>query len=857
MRDADDPKRDFPSGISAGERPTRELDQGITARAGPGAPRMDPQLSVLAQRYEVLNELGRGGMGVVYRARDRETNEVVALKVLKPEIAADPAVLERFKSELRLARKITHKCVCRTHELLRFDSTVVISMEYIEGESLRRVLSSAGGVSLRKGLEWAGQICGALEEAHAQGVVHRDLKPENILIDRQGAAKVMDFGIARSMGAGATQAGGCLGTPAYMSPEQAEGKPADSRSDIYSLGLVLYEMFTAQPAFQAETPAAYLHKHVHETPTPPREVERLLPGFLDHAIWKCLEKNPKQRFQSASELAAALAEKPESRPSAAVDKTELPVHLTSWRKSDWFLVLAAIAGLALFFPFFNLTSPAPRSKVSFDRSVLRRIAQEYAEKLGTRVSGEGSIEASANGIEYEYVARRAGAISALELANRPLLYSQWEVRWGDGTRVVVSNTGALLGFIREFSGGTPEESLSLDDARPLAEKEIREVFDRDPAKMKLDYMASGQILNGHPANVFRWAEAGDYEGVKRFYEVWLVGRSVGATSAKDDWPESYDYDWGYFYRQLFPYFVILLFALVTGFLQRRQVQSAAPWRIGSMAAWPVLLEWYFWPSLRDQPGPNLVALLLAFAVALIVITFLASVAIERSVVRVAPERFGSILYPLDARRAAPQALGLGILRGTLLGFALLGLDSFLAWVGTRYLGWRLDSFFLMVSEIQTLGRSWATVGGVAGGFMLAACAAGPIVFLSSLGARFVSRSWAAIVIPSALTALFLPGPVICMAAIEPYHWKLILLFLECLLLTIVFVCFDALTVFWAVLTFGFCWNNYRLMVIFEPVGSLEQWIAFSLFGLSVLGSAAWAFRSSLHATYQRIKLAFE
>src|SRR5262245_28932145 len=158
--------------------------QGSTPTPQPTAPaRSTPPTGVpvaLASRYDVLAEVGRGGMGVVYRARDRETEETVALKVLKTEIAARPDHIERFKSELRLARKITHKNVCRTHELLRFEDTVAIAMEFVEGESLRAVLKRFGGVPLRRGIEWMRQMCSALGEAHAQGIVHRDLKPENL-----------------------------------------------------------------------------------------------------------------------------------------------------------------------------------------------------------------------------------------------------------------------------------------------------------------------------------------------------------------------------------------------------------------------------------------------------------------------------------------------------------------------------------------------------------------------------------------------------------------------------------------------------------------------------------------------------
>ncbi|MDA2914812.1 serine/threonine protein kinase, partial [Acidobacteriia bacterium AH_259_A11_L15] len=161
--------------------------------------------------------------------------------------------------------------------------------EYVEGESLRSFLNRYGSAPLRRGLEWTQQICSGLAEAHSQGVVHRDLKPENILIDRWGQAKIMDFGIARSLEADATRTGTLIGTPAYMSSEQAEGKPPDGRSDIYSLGLILYEMFTGQRAFHAETPIGLAMKQIQEAPRPPREVEPDLPERLDRAIQRCLE----------------------------------------------------------------------------------------------------------------------------------------------------------------------------------------------------------------------------------------------------------------------------------------------------------------------------------------------------------------------------------------------------------------------------------------------------------------------------------------------------------------------------------------------------------------------------------------
>jgi serine/threonine protein kinase len=263
-------------------------------------------IAALGQRYDILSDAGHGSMGNVFKARDRETGEVVALKLLKPEIASDQAMMDRFKNELLFARKITHKNVCRVYDFNRINGLAYTSMEFVEGESLRSVLNRFGGLPLRKGIDLARQICSGLKEAHAQGIVHRDLKPENVMVDERGNVKIMDFGIARSMDALTRMTGAMVGTPAYMAPEQVGGKAVDYRTDIYSLGLILYEMFTGVQAFHADNAVAVAMKQLNEVPVPPHEVDPAIPAPIERVILKCLEKDPAKRFQSVEELEKAL-----------------------------------------------------------------------------------------------------------------------------------------------------------------------------------------------------------------------------------------------------------------------------------------------------------------------------------------------------------------------------------------------------------------------------------------------------------------------------------------------------------------------------------------------------------------------
>jgi hypothetical protein len=264
------------------------------------------EFAAVSRRYQIVAAAGHGSTGNVFKALDRETGETIALKILKPEIASDQAMIERFKNEMLFARRITHKNVCRVHEFNRIGAIAYTSMEFVDGESLRSVLNRFGGLPPRKSIDILQQMCAGLKEAHAQGIVHRDLKPENIMIDAQGNVKIMDFGIARSMEATATRlTGSMVGTPAYMAPEQAAGKPVDYRTDIYSLGLIAYEIFTGTPTFRADNAVAVALKQMQEAPQPPHELDPNISPMIERVILKCLEKDPARRYQTIAEVESA------------------------------------------------------------------------------------------------------------------------------------------------------------------------------------------------------------------------------------------------------------------------------------------------------------------------------------------------------------------------------------------------------------------------------------------------------------------------------------------------------------------------------------------------------------------------
>jgi serine/threonine-protein kinase len=258
--------------------------------------------TLIAERYRIVSLLGRGGMGEVFRADDLTLGQPVALKFL-PESMIDKFLLERFRNEVRIARRISHPNVCRVHDIGETDNQVFLSMEYVDGEDLSSLLRRVGRLPRDKALEIARKICGGLAAAHDTGVLHRDLKPSNIMLDRRGEVHIVDFGLA---GLAYEIEDVRSGTPAYMAPEQLEGKEVTARSDIYALGLVLYELFTGKPAFEGKTYDEILRVRRESTPQRLSTMVRDLDPAVELVILRCLEEEPENRPSSALIISAAL-----------------------------------------------------------------------------------------------------------------------------------------------------------------------------------------------------------------------------------------------------------------------------------------------------------------------------------------------------------------------------------------------------------------------------------------------------------------------------------------------------------------------------------------------------------------------
>jgi serine/threonine-protein kinase len=349
--------------------------------------------SLLDGRYRIIGLLGRGGMGEVYRADDLRLGQPVALKFLPDGLRDEPVRLAQFHNEVRIARQVSHPNVCRVYDIGEVDGVPYISMEYVDGENLATSLRRIGRFPEDKAAEIARQLCAGLAAAHQRGVIHRDLKPANVMLDGAGRVRIMDFGLAAAGRIEDVRAG----TPAYMAPEQLLGREVTQRSDIFALGLVVYELFTGRRAFAATSIGELVNQHESRSFAPPSEVVSAIDAAIDHVIQRCLDPDPDRRPASALAVAAAL---PGGDPLAAMlaaGETPSPELVAAAgegagfsRLAAWSMLAAITAGLIAVLALALRDSPFERLRPEFSRDVLTQKARDAIAQLGYESRGRDS-----------------------------------------------------------------------------------------------------------------------------------------------------------------------------------------------------------------------------------------------------------------------------------------------------------------------------------------------------------------------------------------------------------------------------------------------------------------------------------
>jgi serine/threonine-protein kinase len=341
--------------------------------------------ALLEGRYRIIEMLGKGGMGEVYRADDLRLGQQIALKFLPEGLRSEPVRLAQFHNEVRTAREVSHPNVCRVHDIGEAEGLLYLSMEYVDGEDLASSLRRIGRFPEDKATEIARQVCAGLSAAHQRGVVHRDLKPANIMLDSAGRVRIMDFGLAAVGRVEDVRAG----TPAYMAPEQLLGKEVSHRSDIFALGLVMYELFTGKRAFTATTIGELVSQHETRTLTPPSEIVSTMDLSIERAILRCLDPEPERRPASALAVAAALPGGDPLAAALAAGETPSPDMVAAAgegaglsRAAAWTMLVGTLAGIAAMFMMAVRSGPLDRIRPEYSRDVLAQKARDALGRLG-------------------------------------------------------------------------------------------------------------------------------------------------------------------------------------------------------------------------------------------------------------------------------------------------------------------------------------------------------------------------------------------------------------------------------------------------------------------------------------------
>jgi serine/threonine protein kinase/Tol biopolymer transport system component len=476
--------------------------------------------SIFAGRYQIIEELGKGGMGRIYKAYDKEIKENIALKLLNPEISVDKKTIERFRNEIKLARKIAHKRVGRMFDLGNAEGIYYIAMEYVPGQDLRGLIRQTGKLTIETTLSIIKQVCEGLEEAHKLGVVHRDLKPGNIMIDKEGNVRIMDFGIARSLKTkGLTGTGVMIGTPEYMSPEQSEAKEIDLRSDIYSLGIILYEMLTGRVPFEGDTPLSIAMKHKSEDFTAPKILNPRIPEGLNNLILKCLEKNRADRYQSVEEVSRdidgiektiPLAERvvPRKKP---VTSREITVKIRRKTVLIYSFLIIILLVIGAYFLFHK-----GRAEMDIKPGTIQQITHEPGLEIDPDISPDGKMVAFATGPlgRTRIVVRQVSDGRPIEVAQDFEGNQRWPQWSPDGNQIAFFSGGSI--YVVQALGGIPRRIIEgTSDSSAYSPS-------WSPDGKRIAYLQGGAIHIFH-------TDTGDAEKVAEVKEAYCLSWSPDGT----------------------------------------------------------------------------------------------------------------------------------------------------------------------------------------------------------------------------------------------------------------------------------------------------------------------------------------
>jgi serine/threonine-protein kinase len=480
----------------------------VHADAGPLEPNR-----MLGSRYRVIKKVGQGAMGTVYRAIDLDLNRTVALKIVKDELVSDPKSLDRLKHEILLASRVSHRNVLRVHDLGEADGLRFISMAWMEGDDLEQLIRREGPLPELRILQIGEQLCGGLEAAHEEGVIHRDLKPSNILLDEKGHVCIADFGLAQSVNASAASsaAAGVSGTPLYMSPEQVEGKEVDEASDLFSLGLILYEMATRELPYKSDSPVTAMLRRVVEPASDPKVINPKLSNELSKIILRCLERDPKNRYESVAHLRADLH---------ALQISPIPTTRKAsgaLRKRYWIYAIAACAAVAIavFFVWQRLRANSieppkngkyvavlPFRPLGTDGNI-KYDAEGLSEAVSSRLLSLGSVHPiSAQALERVDLSQPEGKIARQVGANLVVRGSVQESNDKISIDVKVDNVETGKTVWNGQFGGVRNDLFTLQDqvsnklAVALAGEPDAKDLERTPMKPTQDLAAFDLYLAG-------------------------------------------------------------------------------------------------------------------------------------------------------------------------------------------------------------------------------------------------------------------------------------------------------------------------------------------------------------------------